>query len=414
MMEAISLYELNKLIRSVVETSFDRTFLVTAEIASCDVKNHCYLALVDKEHDSIRAEIRAVIWANRFSSISRTFEQSTGIAIARGIKILFEAEVSFHERYGLKLNILNIDPAYTIGEMAIKRKEILERLTKDMLIHKNREQAFPLVPQRIGIVSSSTSAGYDDLMNHLNKNAYGYAFTCALYEAVMQGDRAETSIVSAIKQCEEDAHMLDLVVIVRGGGAQTDLHCFDSYEIGKAVALLSLPVISGIGHHRDVTVVDEVSHSRAKTPTAAADMIISAVRDFENGIDNLAHNLVHGTRSLSYDLKRAISGLTKRLEISSRNEQIRSIHRMNTCITGLRLAVKFLQNERTALTSKENSVKMLNPVNVLRRGYSISYHKGKAVKSVSDVSTGESIRTVIYDGEFTSSIKSLRKGRRSK
>ncbi len=411
-MNAISLYELNKLIRSVIETSFDRSFLVTAEIASCDVKNHCYLVLVDKENDSIRAEIRAVIWANRFRSISRSFEKSTGVSIAKGIKILFEAEVSFHERYGLKLNILNIDPAYTIGELAVRRKEILERLTKEGLIEKNKERPFPLVPQKIGIISSSTSAGYDDLMNHLKNNAYGYVFTCSLYEAVMQGDRAEASVVNALKQCEEDADLLDLVVIVRGGGGQTDLHCFDSYEIGKAIALLPHPVISGIGHHRDVTVADEVSSRRAKTPTAAADMIISAARDFEDSLDNLAHTLVHGTRSLTYDLKRTISGLAKRLEISSGNEQARTHHLIVTHIKGLKYAMKFLQNERIALTSKEANIKILNPENVLRRGYSITYKSGKSIKSVSDVNKGEDIRTVVYDGEITSSVNSKKKSRR--
>ena len=413
-MDALSLYELNKIIRSLFESSFDRTFLVTAEIASCDVKNHCYLVLVDKKDDSIRAEIRAVIWANRFRSISRAFENSTGVTFARGIKILFEAEVSFHERYGLKLNILNIDPSYTIGELAVRRKEILERLATEELINRNREREFPLVPRRIGIISSSSSAGYDDLMNHLTGNSYGYIFTCSLYEAVMQGDRAETSIISAMKQCADDADSLDLVVIVRGGGGQTDLHCFDSYELGKAIALLHLPVISGIGHHRDVTVVDEVSNRRAKTPTAVADMIIAAVRDYEENIEMLAHNLAHGTRNLALDLNRGLSGLARRLEISSKNEQLRSYHQISTYIKGLKFAIKLVQNEKLVLKTKEGILKMLNPRNVLKRGYSISYNNGKAVKSVADLKKGDNLKTIIYDGEIISSVSSKKKTRRMK
>jgi len=411
-MDALSLYELNKLIRSLIETSFDRTFFVTAEIASCDVKNHCYLVLVDKEEETIRAEIRAVIWANRFRSISRSFEKSTGVSIAKGIKILFEAEVSFHERYGLKLNIINIDPSYTIGELSVRRKEILERLSREKLIDRNRELKFPLVPQRVGIISSSSSAGYDDLMNHLTSNSYGYVFACSFYEAIMQGDRAEASIIRAIQQCANDSDSLDLVVIVRGGGAQTDLHCFDSYEIGKAIALLPLPVIAGIGHHRDVTVVDEVSNRRAKTPTAAADMIIAALRDYEEDIEILTHKLAHGTRDLTLELKNNLSGLIRRLELSSRNEQLKSKHQISTYIKGLNFAVKIIQNETLALKSKESILKMLDPINVLKRGYSISYNNGKALNSVRNLKKGDDLRTIVYDGEIISSVSSKKKTRR--
>jgi len=217
MPEKLSLYELNHLIRSVMESSLPDTFLVTAEIASCDVKNHCYLTLVDKDEDTIRAEIKAVIWANTFKKVSAEFRRAAGIELGKGIKILFEAEVSFHERYGLKLNILNIDPSYTIGELAVRRKEILERLAKEGIKDKNKELEFPLVPQRIGIVSSATAAGYEDLMTHLMNNSYGYKFTCKLYEAVMQGDRAETSIVNALSQCMHDAPALDVVNSERRG-----------------------------------------------------------------------------------------------------------------------------------------------------------------------------------------------------
>jgi exodeoxyribonuclease VII large subunit len=280
MSEALSLYELNKLIKSVIDDNLSGTFLVTAEIASCDVKRHCYLTLVDKEEDTIRAEIRAVVWANRYKVIAPIFEESTGTKLAKGIKILFQATVDFHERYGLKLTINNIDPSYTVGELAVRRKEILERLKKEGLIDRNRELEFPLVPQRIGIISSATAAGYEDLTAHLLNNVYGYKFTAELYEAVMQGDRAEDSIVAALGQCMGDVSSLDVLVIVRGGGGQTDLHCFDSYKIGKAIASLPIPVIAGIGHQRDVTVVDEVSNTRAKTPTAVADMIITRVKDF--------------------------------------------------------------------------------------------------------------------------------------
>jgi len=420
MSRVLSLFELNQLIRTVLESSLPDTFLVTAEIASCDVKNHCYLTLVDKEEDTIRAEIRAVIWAGRYKEIAEIFEKETGARLSKGIKILFQATVGFHERYGLKLTINNIDPSYTIGELAVKRREILERLVKEGLIDRNKGLEFPLVPQRIGIISSSTAAGYEDLMTHLINNAYGYKFVTTLYEAIMQGDRAEASIVSALGQCASGAASLDVIVIVRGGGGQLDLQCFDSYEIGKAIALLPLPVISGIGHQRDVTVADEVSHSRAKTPTAVADMLITKVRDFEDRIDSLAHALAEGTRTLTLDMKDGLAALSRRLEVAARDKLLGNVHRLTAFIKGLRYSLRFLQNEQQKLAGRESNINHLNPENILKRGYSITYNNGKAVKSASEVKVHDRLRTVLSEGELLSRVegrqseKKVRAGRNKK
>jgi exodeoxyribonuclease VII large subunit len=403
--QPLSLYELNKLIRSALETAFPQTFLVTAEIASCDVRNHCYLTLVDKDENTIRAEIRAVIWAQRFKTLAVEFQEATGVQLTRGIKILFEASVSFHERYGLKLNILNIDPSYTIGEMSRKRKEILERLSKERLINRNKDLAFPLVPQRIGIISSATAAGYEDLMHHLMNNAYGYRYTCRLYEAIMQGDRAEESILSALTHCADEFLYLDVVVIVRGGGGQADLHCFDSYEIGKQIALLPLPVISGIGHERDITVVDEVSHERVKTPTAVADLIITKTKEFEDRIDSLAHGLVFGTHKLTADLRESLSSLARNLDTVMRNELLDSFHNLKSFIKGLQYSLKLLKIHGERLKTVQSNIHHLNPRNVLKRGYSITYCDSAIVKSAANVKTGDSLRTVLYKGELESAVE---------
>lgn len=414
MSQILSLYELNQLIRSVVEMALPETFLVTSEIASLrlDRKNHCYLELIDKDEDVIRAEMKAVIWSDRYRKLSAEFQNATGTELARGIKILFEAEVTFHERYGLKLNILNIDPSYTIGELAVRRKEILDRLTSEGLKDRNKSLEFPLVPQRIGIISSPNAAGYEDLLNHLTDNPYGYKFFCRLYEAVMQGDRAEASIVNALSRCRDDSAFLDVVVIVRGGGGQIDLHCFDSYEIGKAVALLPLPVISGIGHERDITVVDDVSNTRVKTPTAAADLLITKVKGFEDSVDSLGHSLVHGVRRLTSDLKETLSFLAKNLEGAVRKEFINSHYALTVLIKGLRYALNLIRTEKERLKSRENNLNHLNPLNVLKRGYSITYNNGKAVKSVSEVRVGDNLKTIIYSGELTSKVESTKKNRR--
>lgn len=414
MSKVLSLFELNQLIRGVLENSLPDTFLVTAEIASCDVKNHCYLTLVDKEEDTIRAEIRAVIWAGRYKEIAEIFEKETGARLAKGIKILFQATISFHERYGLKLTINNIDPSYTVGELAVKRREILERLVKEGLIDRNKGLEFPLVPLRVGIISSSTAAGYEDLMTHLTTNAYGYRFVTRLYESVMQGDRAEASIVNALVQCAADAAGLDIIVIVRGGGGQLDLQCFDSYEIGRAIALLPMPVISGIGHQRDVTVTDEVAHSRAKTPTAVADMLITRVRDFEDRIDSLAHDLAGSTRTLTQDMKDGLSALSRRLEVAAGNKLLNNSHHLNNFFKGLRYSLRFIQNEQQKLIGREGNISHLDPVNVLKRGYSITYKNGKTVKSASEVKVSDSLRTILHEGELLSRVEGRQSEKRTR
>jgi exodeoxyribonuclease VII large subunit len=246
--DVYTLYELNGLIKSTLDAGFPGTFLVTAEIASCDVRNHCYMTLVEKDGDTITAEIKAVVWANRYRTLSLEFKESTGIELSKGIKILFAATLSFHERYGLKLSIINIDPSYTMGELALARKEVLQRLIKEGLRDRNKLLEFPLAPRNIGIVSSPAAAGYEDLLSHLTNNPYGYRFNCRLYEAVMQGDRAEASVIRALNRCREDSADLDVIVMVRGGGGKPDLHCFDSYEMGRTIAMLPVPLISGIGH----------------------------------------------------------------------------------------------------------------------------------------------------------------------
>ncbi len=412
MKEILSLFELNHIVKTVVDSTFQDTFMVTAEIASCDVKNHCYMTLVDKKGDVISAEIRAVIWASKYNVIAPRFEKATGTKLAKGIKILFQATIDFHERYGLKLTITNIDPSYTLGEMAVKRKEILERLTREELIDRNKELEFPLVPQRIGIISSSTAAGYEDLMNHIISNVYGYKFTTKLYEAVMQGDRSESSVVAALNKCSGDSELLDVVVIVRGGGGQVDLHCFDSYEIGRAIALLPLPVISGIGHQRDMTVVDEVSNMRAKTPTAVADLIVTRIRDFEDRLDSLAHSMIHGVRSLTLDMGEKLSSLSKQLEMVAGNTVKESVHQLNVFMKGLKYALNFIRNEQQRLKLSESNVNHLNPKNVLKRGYSITSVNGKTVRSAGEVSEGGALTTILYEGELTSKIEKIKKTRR--
>jgi exodeoxyribonuclease VII large subunit len=409
------------------------------------------MTLVDKDDEVIRAEMRGVIWASRVGSISSQFRRETGIDLVKGIRILFEASVRFHERYGLSLDILSVDPSYTIGELSAKRREVLERLSREGLRERNRTLEFPLVPQNIGIISSRTAAGYEDLVSHLNNNPYNFRFTCRLYEAVMQGDRAEESIVQAIKRCRDDSSRLDVIVIVRGGGGQTDLHCFDSYEIARAVAHLPVPVVSGIGHLRDISVLDEVSNMRAKTPTAVADLLITKAKEFEDSMGHLAHRLVHGAGMLLTDMREMLTNLARSVQGTTAGEVQIQQQRLDTLAKGLAYSFRFIDGgmksligssakmrslvsrdligqyklldllvprlvkvsrglllaQAERLRSRQSNLDHLDPKNILKRGYTMTLKNGRICRSVRELRREDRISTLLVDGEVESTVHAV-------
>ena len=273
-MEAISLLELNSRVKQVLKQQFSETVWVTAEITELQLNRsgHCYLQLVDKREadDSVLATARATIWAFTFRTLQPYFETTTGRQLGKGMKVMLLVEVVFHELYGYSLNVKDIDPTYTVGDLERKRKEILKQLEQEGIIDMNRELEFPQLPKTIAVISSPTAAGYGDFMNQLEQNAYGFQFQVKLFPAVMQGEQTTASVIAALERIYEYEELFDLVVLIRGGGSQTDLGSFDSYDLAAHVAQFPLPVLSGIGHERDETIVDRVAHLRVKTPTAAA------------------------------------------------------------------------------------------------------------------------------------------------
>ena len=448
--KVFSLFELNQLIRSVIETGFPESIFITAEIASLrtDQRGHCYLELVERDEESIVAQSRGTLWSYNYRIISSQFRSVTGTPLVKGLRILFEAKVTYHERYGLSLNIQDIDPTYTLGEMAKRRREILERLTKEGLLEKNKEVEFPVLPLNLAVISSPKAAGYEDFLNHIEHNPHGYALKVQLFSALMQGDNAEASIVDALSRCHAKIDRFDVLVIIRGGGGEADLHCFDSYEIGKAIAMLPVPVISGIGHFRDRTVVDEVSHTTVKTPTAAAEILIRTVRDFHLRIVDLEARLVESSREtiengtdalyrLSADMEKHVtrfltveevrlSNFGKSLSYSGRIIS-KNIQRMsnlqNTFSSHIRNRIRensinlehtkvlirthlkaYLYYMKAALRDRENNIRHLNPLNVLRRGYSITYKGSGLIKDIQNVKSGDIIMTILFNGTIRSSI----------
>ncbi|MBI5640470.1 MAG: exodeoxyribonuclease VII large subunit [Nitrospirae bacterium] len=405
---ACSLYELAGLIKTAVSDSFPESLWVIAEIAElkCNPKGHCYLELVEKNKDQTVAQIKATCWSYEYRRISRTFEKATGESLNPGMKIMLLASVAFHEVYGLSLNIRDIDPTYTMGEMARRKKEVIERLHKEGVIGLNRELPLPLVPQKIAVISSKTAAGYGDFFHQLDTNPYGYRFVHILFPALMQGREAEASIISSLLQISKKRRLFDIAVIIRGGGSVTDLSCFDSYELACHIARSPLPVITGIGHEKDDTVADIVAHTRMKTPTAVAEFLISGMREFEEGILEIQQRIHSCTGRILRDEGYRLDRVSQRLSFIPSQLALSAGNRLEMLSKDLESRIRdCFRNERNRQGGMEQAIRLLDPAQVLRRGYSITRHKGKILRDASLIRKGDTLRTTLSNGAITSIAK---------
>ena len=409
---AYSLYELNTAIKSVISTAFSEAYWVTAEIAElkCNQRGHCYLELVEKDDDKTVAQTKATIWAYEYRKLSHKFQTATNEPLRPGMKIMLLAVVNFHEVYGLSLNIRDIDPTYTLGEMARKRKEVIERLRKDGLLELNKVLPLPLVPQRIAVISSPTAAGYGDFFNQLDSNRYGYQFVHVLFPALMQGQNAEGSIIEALRKIGKYRHLFDVAVIIRGGGSAVDLNCFDNYSLAAQIARCPLPVITGIGHEKDDTVADIVAHTRMKTPTAVAEFLVSGLRSFEDKVIDIRNRIKAHTGRFLQDVRYRLHSLVRQLgHIPARAVSTR-LNKLLLLQSSLRNCVnQHIKKVDYTLDRTAQALRLLDPVNVLRRGYSITRHKGKNLKDASLVSKGAAIETTLYKGNIVSIIGTQRR-----
>ena len=403
-----TLFELNSIIKSVIAGSFPDAYWVAAEISElkCNQKGHCYIELVEKKDEKTTAQIKATIWAYEYRKLGNKFEKASGETLKPGMRVLLLAEVTFHEVYGLGLNIRDIDPAYTLGEMARKKKEVIDRLRKEGIMGLNKSLPLPLVPQRIAVVSSPTAAGYGDFFKQLDNNLFGYRFVHRLFPALMQGQEAERSVVSALEEIGRSAGDYDLAVIIRGGGSVADLSCFDSYSIASNIARFPLPVVTGIGHEKDDTVADMVSHTKMKTPTAVAEFLISGMRSFEEKILNIRERIVAYTDRFMKD---------KRYELGSLAQRISFVPVRISSVYGRRLAIlqrdleglirQALGKEESRCSAAEQAIKHLDPENVLKRGFSITRHKGRVLKNASILKKWAVIETKLCRGDIISIVQ---------
>ena len=384
-MEVYSLTELCDWLQDVVETEMPARYWVRAEIASMSVRGHCYMELVEKaENGILSAKVRATCWSNVYGMLSAYFAQETGQALHVGMQVLVEVSVAFHAVYGLSLNIWNIDPSYTLGGLAKQRQQTIQRLREYGVMELQKSLELPSLVRRVAVVSSADAAGYGDFCDQLQHNRFGFAFHTQLYPAVMQGDMAARSVVQALGAIAEQAEEWDVVVVIRGGGASTDLSCFDDYNLASHCAQFPLPIVAGIGHTRDVSVVDMVVHTSVKTPTAAAEWLIGRVAEQVERVGNLMQRLQR----------------TVRAAVGAEKNRLTYYHQR---LAGVVYQAAAKEKSRLALWDK--MIDLHSPERIYKMGYSLTTVNGKVVRNAKDVRPGDVLKTHLQAGEVISVVK---------
>lgn len=407
------------------------SYWVEAELLDCHEGNgHCYMELVQKDEYSNTpvARARANCWRSMWMRLRPRFEKVTGQRLHAGMKVLLQVKATFHPAYGFSWNIIDIDPTYTMGDLARRRQEIIAALKEEGVFDLNKSIGIPMFAQRIAVISSETAAGYGDFCGQLADNPYGFQFSTRLFPAVMQGEMVEQSVISALDSINAEIEEFDVVVIIRGGGATSDLSGFDTLALAENVANFPLPVITGIGHDRDESVLDMISCVRVKTPTAAADFLISNLADTLATIEDLGHRLVtHIKERLSEEKVRMsamqsllptlfyrrksretdiISSLSARIQTATARRLQAESARIDGISKRLPLyATSRLDREKHRLEMISQRADAVNPIHILRRGYSIALHEGKAVKDSALLSPGDSIDIVMAEGKILAEVK---------
>lgn len=448
-----SLLEISSDISRAISRAFPDYYWVKAEITSLNFypkSGHCYPDLVEKHNGLIKAQIRANIWAGNYDKITRKFKAVTGEPLKDGLKILFLAKVGYHEHYGLALNILDVEPAFTLGEMAREKQLTVEKLKQESLFEENKKRDLPLLPKRVAIISVETSKGYSDFKNVLESNSWNYRFVLSLFPALLQGDGAVSSISAQLSAIATRREEFDVVAIIRGGGGDVGLNAYDNYYLAKTVALCPLPVITGIGHSTNLTVVQMVAFANKITPTEAGLFLIQQFHNFAIRLGNAETKMIRDALEMLTVEKQSFSQQTKMFAVHTRNlfsrhktQWIYLIKRLEQSGSGMLgkadeqlvsvashlkyQPVQKIQQERQKLKSvqklmslhteqsvqKANSrlrllvskINLMKPENVLKKGYSISTVSGKVLKSTADAIPGKKMITRLYEGEIESIIE---------
>jgi len=407
----LTLFELNHIVRSVLESSLDEEYWVEGEFADASVGfgGHFYGEVVQKDAKgkNIVARARVTCWARNYNIINLRFQKETGEALRRGLHVKLLVRVTFHEQYGYALNILDVDSSFTLGDMAKRRREILNQLQQDGIINDNKELLLPSLLKHIAVVSSANAAGYGDFCNQLEHNDYGLFFHHHLFPAVMQGSNVEESVMTALAAIADESYRWDCVVIIRGGGATGDLSDFDSYPLAAAVAQMPIPVIVGIGHERDETVLDFVAHTRVKTPTAAAAFLIDNGTQQLARLDDLQNHIMQNVSLMCERQLRRMEQLTVLLTSAPRQRLLTEQHHIQMLQSRYMQSARFmLQNAKLKLENLEARYLTLDPALQLKRGYSLTYTaEGRLLRSSADLHPGDQLITRLADGTVKSEVR---------
>lgn len=407
---ALSLYELNNLVRGVIADTFSQRFWIRAEMSDvrCNQNGHCYLEFIEKDSNNktIIAKARGSIWSNVFRMLKAYFESETGQAFASGLKVLVQVSVEFHELYGYSLNVHDIDPTYTLGDQAKNRALIIKQLEEEGVLDLNKELALAKIADRIAVISSPTAAGYEDFCNQLTNNKDGFIFYNKLFPAIMQGDRTEQSIIAALDRIYENIDKFDAVVIIRGGGATSDLSSFDSYLLAANCAQFPLPIITGIGHERDDTVLDVVAHTRAKTPTAVAEFLIKHIYESASELIDIQDSIIFETNKKLIEEAAILNTLVTKYSYIIKDRTKDQLNKLDIISEKIKnAAIRVLQDQKHILESKEQYIEHNSPENILKKGYTLTLSGKKIIKSKAGVKKGDNIVTRFADGEVESLVK---------
>ena len=403
-----TLFELNRLVRETIECEMPNEYWVEAELSECrELRGHCYMELIEKDEQTATpiAKASAKCWASKWILVRPYFERTTGQRLVAGMKVLLKVYPQFHEAFGFSWIVTDIDPTYTLGDMARKRQEIIRQLKEEGVFDLQKELTLPLFCQRIAVISSETAAGYGDFCNQLADNPYGFQFQTQLFPAIMQGEGVEQSIINALERIYDQP--FDCVVIIRGGGATSDMSGFDTLALAEHVANFPIPIITGIGHDRDESILDMVSHTRVKTATAAAALLIDHLKEVLDTVNNAQNSITRLVQQKLSTLSTQLSSVSEaipRLFSIVKTRQEAKIDALQQRLPML-IERRFLaENHRLQLM--EEKLKALDPQLLLKRGYSITLHKGRAVKDATTLKAGDEIETRLAQGLIHSIVKS--------
>ena len=426
---AITLREFNNRIKRLLNNPAVCNCWICADLSDVNVRGgHCYLELLEKDErtGATVAKMRGIIWANRFAYLRQKFVQVTGQDLRSGLKVMLEVSVNYHEQYGISLIITDIDPSYTLGDMERLRREILTRLKAEGIIDMNKQLEFPVVPQRIAIVSAAGAAGYGDFMNQLHNNAYGLQFYTCLFPAVMQGKETVASVTAALDRINRHIDLFDCVVIIRGGGSTSDLNSFDDYNLAANVAQFPLPVLTGIGHERDETVIDLVACQRLKTPTAVAAWLISLRQNEAAALTALTQRLQAATRECLYNAQQRLQQRALALQraahtaTASRHAKVQRMDAALTCRARLaheaertertaealaHAAQTLIAQQRTALAAASRCIAMAGPERILRMGFAIVRKDGHVLTDATQATGGDRLDITLDRGTLSATVE---------